>query len=77
MPIITINGFNVQVKWKDGSVTWLLLVAVKSSSPIDLAEFAKSDTLSDESAFKWWVKHTLNKKNRILINSKQKDLKLK
>ena len=57
-PVITTKGWNIQIKWKDGSVLWHPLSIVKSSNPIELAEYAVSNKLSDEPAFRWWVKST-------------------
>ena len=42
-PIITKKGWSVQVKWKDGSVTWLPLITVESSKSIDPTEYAESN----------------------------------
>ena len=55
-PVITAKGWSVQVKRKDGSMTWLPLLMVKLSNPIDLAEYAESKNLSGEATFNWWVK---------------------
>ena len=40
--IIITKGRSVQIKWKDGSVSWLPLSLVKISNPIDLAEYIES-----------------------------------
>ena len=64
-PIITTKGWSIQIKWNDGSVSWHPLSAVKSSNQIDLAEYAVSNKLSNESAFKWWVNQTLRKRNKL------------
>ena len=65
-PIITTKGWSVQVKWKDGSVSWHPLSLIKSSNPIELAEYAVSNKLSEEPAFKWWVGQTLRKRNKLI-----------
>ena len=51
-PIITTKGWSIQVRWKDGSTSWHPLSLIKSSNPIELAEYAVSNKLSDEPAFK-------------------------
>ena len=51
-PIITTKGWNIQIKWKNGSVSWHPMFVVKSSNPIEIAEYAMSNKLSDEPAFK-------------------------
>ena len=54
-PIITTKGWNIQIKWKDGSVSWYPMSIVKSSNPIEFVEYDVSNKLSDEPAFRWWV----------------------
>ena len=76
-PIITTKGWSIQIKWKDGSVSWLPLSLVKSSNPVDLAEYIESNNLSSEPAFNWWVKQTLAKRNRIISEFKAKNNKIK
>ena len=51
-PIITTKGWDIQIKWKDGSVSWHPLSLIKSSNPIELEEYAVSNKLSKEPAFK-------------------------
>ena len=47
------------VEWKDGSVDWVPIKDLKQSKPVDLAEYAVTNEISDEPAFNWWVKETL------------------
>ena len=61
------KGWNIQIKWKDCTVSWHPMFIVKSSNPIELGEYAVSNELSDKPAFRWWVKSTLNGRN-ILID---------
>ena len=55
-PIITTKCWNIQIKWKDGSVSWHPMSIVKYSNPIEVTEYTLSNELSIEPAFKWWVK---------------------
>ena len=55
-PIITTKGWNIQIKYKDGSVSWHPMSIVKYSNPIEVTEYTLSNELSIEPAFKWWVK---------------------
>ena len=71
-PVITTKGWKIQIKWKDGSLSWHPMAIVKSSNPIELAEYAVSNKLSDEPAFRWWVKSTLKERNRLIHKSKTK-----
>ena len=65
-PIINTKGWNIQVKWKNASVSWHLMSIVKSSNSIELAEFTVSNKLSDEPAFKWWINSTLKGRNKLI-----------
>ena len=64
-PIITTKGWNIQIRWKEDFLSWIPLSTVKSPNPIELAEYAESNKLSDEPAFKWWAEQTLRKKKRL------------
>ena len=48
------------------------MAIVKSSNSIELAEYAVSNKLSDEPAFRWWVKSTLKERNRLIHKFKTK-----
>ena len=54
-PVITTKGWDIQVKWKDGSIDWLPLTQVKESMPVELAEYAVAQKIHREPAFNWWV----------------------
>ena len=43
------------------SNSWLPMVEVKESYPVQLAEYAKLHHLEEEPAFIWWVAHALRK----------------
>jgi hypothetical protein len=62
----TTQGWSLLVNWKDGTESWVKLAELKDSYPIELAEFAKALSIADESAFAWWVPHTLRRRNAIL-----------
>lgn len=40
IPKKTTTGWKLMIEWKDGSTTWVPLKEVKSSNPIELAEYA-------------------------------------
>ena len=50
-PEITTKGWDVQIRWKDVSVTWHPLSFVKRSNPVDFAEYVEGNGISNESAF--------------------------
>ena len=43
---------------------------LKESSPLEVAEYAVANQIFEESAFKWWVPHTIRKRNRIISKVK-------
>jgi hypothetical protein len=43
---------------------------LKESNPIEVAEYAVANRIDQEPAFKWWVPHTLQKRNRIISKVK-------
>ena len=69
---MTTRGWKLQVEWKDGSVSWVPLKDLKASNPVELAEYAVANDISDEPAFNWWVKDTLRKRDRIISKVKAK-----
>lgn len=65
-------GWEILVRWKDGSTTWVALKDLKEAYPVQLAEYAVSARISEEPAFAWWVPFTLRKRNRIIPKVKSK-----
>jgi len=65
-------GWEILVKWKDGSTTWVALKDLKESYPVQLAEYAVTARIAEEPAFAWWVPFTLRKRNRIIAKVKSK-----
>jgi hypothetical protein len=65
-PRITTQGWQLLVEWKDGTSSWVSLKDVKELSPIEAAEYAVANKISEEPAFKWWVEETLRKRHRII-----------
>ena len=68
----TTSGWTFEVLWKDGSSQWIPLKDLKSSNPVELAEFAVAHNINDEAAFCWWVPFTLRKRDSIIssVNSR-------
>ena len=71
-PRITTQGWWLLVLWKDQSTSWVKLKDLKASNPVELAEYAVANRLTEEPAFKWWVPETLRKRNRIISKVKKK-----
>ena len=55
----TTRGWKVLVERKDGSADWVPLKDLKQSNPVELAEYAVKNEISDEPTFNWWVKDNL------------------
>lgn len=62
----TTQGWELLIKWKDGSETWIPLKDMKLSHPVEVAEYAKARCIDDEPAFAWWIPYTLRKRDVIL-----------
>jgi hypothetical protein len=60
------------VEFAAGNAQWLPLKEVKESNPVELAEYALSDKIQEEPAFKWWAPTVLRKCERIINKVKKK-----
>ena len=47
----TTIGWELLVRWKDGSTTWIALKDLKESYPVQLAEYAVQARIAEEPAF--------------------------
>ena len=45
---------------------------LKESSPIEVVEYAIANRIVEEPAFKWWLSHTVRKRNRIISKVKSR-----
>ncbi|GFH56846.1 hypothetical protein CTEN210_13322 [Chaetoceros tenuissimus] len=72
IPRKTTRGWDLLVEWKDGSMDWIKLSALKESYPVQLAEYAVANGIDHEPAFNWWVKKTLRRRDRIISKVKSK-----
>ena len=68
----TTKGWEILIQWKDGSTTWNKMKDVKDSYPVELAEYAIQNKISEQPAFAWWVPYTIKKKARIIDKVKSK-----
>ena len=59
---VTTRGWEVYVRWKDGSASWVKLKDIKDSYPVQLADYAEANDLSQEPVFAWWVPYALKKR---------------
>jgi hypothetical protein len=72
----TTDGYNFTVLYRDGSQRVVPLKELKESHPLEVAEFAVSQTIDDEPAFAWWVPYTLRKRDRIIAAVKARPRKI-
>lgn len=68
----TTRGWWLQAKFKDESTSWIPLHVFKDSNPIEVAEYAVNNQISEEPAFAWWVHSVLQKRNRIISKVKSR-----
>ena len=73
--VITTKGWEVNLKWKDGSTTWKKLKDIKDSYPVQMAEYAVENRVSEEPDFAWWVKFVLRKRDCIISKTQRHWLK--
>ena len=62
----TTKGWDMLVRWKDDSHSWISLKDIKESNPLETAEYAISRGIDTEPAFAWWVKHVQRIKSRAI-----------
>jgi hypothetical protein len=62
----TTIGWHLLVEWCNGSTSWVRLIELKASNPIETAEYAYTNRIIDEPAFAWWAKDVLRKRDRIV-----------
>ena len=60
------KGWEVCVRWKNGSTTWENLSYFKECYPVQTAEYATTNDIDTEPTFKYWVPHTLKKRDSII-----------
>ncbi len=73
-PQITTRGWDLQVEWRNGSMTWVPLSDLKEANPIEVAEYAVTNKMAKEPAFAWWVRKALRKRDRIIKKVKARYL---
>jgi hypothetical protein len=71
----TTQGWQLCVQWRDGSTSWETLANLKSSHPLQLAEYAIQKGIDAEPAFCWWVPQAIHAKKRIVRAVKTRYLK--
>ena len=60
------KGWEVFVRWNNGSTTWEKLCDFKEFYPVHTAKYAVTNDIDTEPAFNYWVPHTLKKRDSII-----------
>lgn len=68
--VVTTKGWEVQVKWRDKSTSWISFKDAKEGDPLGLAELAVALIVQHEPAFKWWINHALRQRTRLISRLK-------
>lgn len=68
--VTTTKGWELLVRWKDGSESWTPLKDLKEVYPVQTADYAVVNQLDDQPAFAWWVPQVLKKRNLIIAKVK-------
>jgi hypothetical protein len=68
----TTRGWELLIRWKDGSETWTPLKDMKESYMVETAEYAVQSKIHEEPAFAWWVPTVIKKRAIILSKVKSK-----
>lgn len=55
----TTAGWDLEVKWVDGSTSWLPLKQLKEMNAVETAQYARDNRIIKEPAFDWWAAHVL------------------
>jgi hypothetical protein len=66
----TTQGWQLLVEWKEGGSDWISLKDLKESYPVEVAEYAKANTIAEKPAFAWWVNNVIWRRNRIIAKVK-------
>ena len=68
--VITTKGWEFCVEWTDGTQSWIPLKDLKNANAIMAAEYSISKGIQRESAFAWWVPHTVRTRSRAISRLK-------
>lgn len=71
-PKRTTAGWEICIKWKTGEIEWVSLKDIKDSNPIELAEYAVRNRISDEPAFRWWVPTVIKTRQSVIGKVKKR-----
>ena len=53
------KGWDLNVKWHDGTADWIPVKDLKDGNPVEMAEHGVTAKLADEPEFAWWIRDVL------------------
>jgi hypothetical protein len=68
----TTMGWEMLIRWKGNTTSWVKLSDVKDSHPIEVAEYAVANKIVEQPAFAWWAKQVLKKRDRHIKKAKSR-----
>ena len=68
-------GWKLLVRWNDGSEEWVTLGKMKRNFPIQVAQYAIAQNISNKPVFSWWIPHTLQKCESIVASVRSRATK--
>ena len=63
---MTIAGWELKVRYRDGSTAWVPLKDLKVMNPAEVAKYTVVKKIDDQPAFAWWVHHVFKKRDQII-----------
>ena len=66
------KGWEVCVRWNNGTTTWEKLSDLKECYPVQTAEYTVTNDIDTEPAFNYWVTHTLKKRDSTISLAKKR-----
>jgi hypothetical protein len=65
-PRQTTKGYQLCVRWKDGSTSWECLKDMKAAYPIQVAQYEVLQGIQEQPGFRWWVPDTIKRQTQIV-----------
>ena len=56
---MTTVGWELLVKWNNGTSVWIYLKDLNASIPVALEKYAIANEIFEEPTFNWWVRQML------------------
>ena len=66
------KGWELLVKWKDGSSNWFSLKDIKQAYPAEVAEYMIGNNIQHKPTVAWWVPYVIKHGDQIIGKIKTK-----